>query len=163
MPDNASLQARFSVSLLHAGRAWRRRADRCLRAHGLSDATAYALLHAFRLGDGIRQSTLAESLGIEEPSLVPLLHRLCAAGLIRREADLRDRRARALRLTERGRDTAERVEAVLAGLRGDILKDVSAADLEASLRVLGAVEARIGHGLIPPARTGAASAAEDAA
>jgi MarR family transcriptional regulator, transcriptional regulator for hemolysin len=163
MADIAFLQARFSASLLHATRAWRRQANGCLRAHGLSEATAWALVHASRLGDGIRQTTLAESLGIEEPSLVPLLHHLCATGLIRRQEDARDRRAKALHLTELGRETAGRVEAVLAALRREILKDVSAADLEASLRVFAAVEARVGRSLIPPAPVGTASTGENAA
>ena len=61
--------------------------------------------------------------------------------LVCRSEDLHDRRAKALSLTERGRELVQAVEAQLVRLRHEVLADMAPADLEAALRVLHAFEA----------------------
>jgi MarR family transcriptional regulator for hemolysin len=75
-------------------------------------------------------------VGIEGPSLVRLLDQLCAAGLMRRDEDPDDRRAKTISLTDEGRAITATIEKELTGLRGEVLEGVSRADLEATLRVL---------------------------
>ena len=58
--------------------------DEELSGYGLTDATWRPLFHLGRLGDGIRQTELAEALGIQGPSLVRLLDNLERDGLISR-------------------------------------------------------------------------------
>ncbi|AIO43188.1 marR family protein [Burkholderia cepacia] len=96
----------------------------------------------------MRQGTLAEHVGIEGPSLVRLLDQLCAAGLARRDEDPHDRRAKTISLTAAGRAVTAKMEEDLRALRAQVLKGVSRADLEATLRVLNAFNATDPH---PPA------------
>src|SRR5207249_1255318 len=63
--------------LLHGtARAWRLKLDERLKPMGLSQAKWRTLLHLSLAGDSLTQAEIAERLGIEEPSLVTLLHRL---------------------------------------------------------------------------------------
>jgi MarR family transcriptional regulator for hemolysin len=96
------------------------------------------LLTANRLGEAVRQVTLAEHVGIEGPSLVRLLDQLCAAGLVRRDEDPEDKRANTITLTDEGRAVTARMEERLVTLRARLLKGVSREDLETTLRVLNA-------------------------
>jgi len=131
---------RLSVSsmLVVAARKWRRKSDGILSAYNVSEACAAPLLIAGRLGEAVRQVTLAEHVGIEGPSLVRLLDQLCAAGLVRRDEDPSDRRAKTIMLTEAGRAVTAMMEEDLRVLRARVLKGVTRADLETTLRVLNA-------------------------
>ena len=124
----------YCLDLMQAARQWRRLADAVVRPHGLSEATALPLILIARRA-GIRQTALAEAMGVEGPSLVRLLDQLCAAGLVTREPDQADRRAKCLHLTQRGRGLASRIVKDLDVLRRDVFADVSQNDLETSRRV----------------------------
>ena len=93
-----------------------------------------------RLGEGVRQVTVAHAAGMESPSLVRLLDQLCHAGYVRRTEDALDRRAKCLSLTDTGRELVQAVEAELARLRREVLHGIAPADLEAALRVIRAFE-----------------------
>ncbi|MGI4813395.1 MAG: MarR family winged helix-turn-helix transcriptional regulator [Janthinobacterium lividum] len=131
-----ALRLTVSTALVAASRQWRRTCHNVLTAYGVSEACATPLLHTGRLGDGVRQVTLAAAVGIEGPSLVRLLDQLCAADLVRREDDPADGRAKTIWLTDAGRATNAKIEARLVELRASALKGVSKEDLEATLRVL---------------------------
>ncbi|YBV94706.1 MarR family transcriptional regulator (plasmid) [Phyllobacteriaceae bacterium JZ32] len=135
-----NLQRIFTAKLLSTGRQWRRAVDQQLSAHGISEACAAPLLWIGRLGGGVRQVVLANQVGIEGPSLVRLLDQLEAMGLVVRKEDPTDRRAKGLWLTEEGQRLAARMEDMLDGLRGRILRDIDKADLEAAIRVLQAFD-----------------------
>jgi MarR family transcriptional regulator for hemolysin len=145
------MQSRFSVGLQHMSRAWRRRVDLAVAALGLSDATAWTLVQIHRSGGGLRQATLADLLGIEGPSLVRLLHQLCADGRVERRDDATDGRAKTLHLTPEGLALAIQVEALLQALREELLAGVSPAELASCLRVFDAVAEAAGIMLPRPA------------
>ncbi len=153
MSDRQATQSSFALLLQHLARAWRREVDAALTPLGLSEAPGTALLTLFRLGGGIRQGMLAERMGIEGPSLVPLLDQLCVAGLVTRREDSNDRRAKVLHLTEPGEAMAARLEAAIAAVRDRLLAHVSDADLDAALRVFRTLEGALGHSKLPPARS----------
>lgn len=75
---------------------------------------------------------LGERLGLESNTLTPLLKRLQAMGLIRRERDPRDERVVRLRLTDQGRALEGPACAVPAELLG-----ASGLDLAALTRIRG--------------------------
>ena len=152
MPSSLPPQAEFSATLLLLGRAWRRQVEQAIGDLGLSEATAWPLVLIRRLGGGIRQGALAEALGIEGPSLVRLLDQLCAAGFVERRDDPSDRRARSLYLTAAGEAQADAVDARLDSVRAQLLAGVSAADLDACLRVFRTVSRAAGA---PPLAAGA--------
>jgi MarR family transcriptional regulator for hemolysin len=138
MPNLDALRRTVSSTLVVAARKWRRTSHGVLAAFNVSEACATPLLIASRLGSAVRQVTLADHIGIEGPSLVRLLDQLCAAGLMRREEDPDDRRAKTVALTDEGRAVTAKIEEELVALRAQALKHVSRSDLEAALRVLNA-------------------------
>ena len=138
MPNLHDLRLSVSSMLVVAARKWRRKSDGVLSAYNVSEACAAPLLIAGRLGEAVRQVTLAEHVGIEGPSLVRLLDQLCTAGLVRSDEDPSDRRAKTIVLTEAGRAVTAMMEEDLRVLRTRVLKGVTRAELETTLRVLNA-------------------------
>ncbi|MDR5734495.1 MULTISPECIES: MarR family winged helix-turn-helix transcriptional regulator [Caballeronia] len=137
------LRRSVSSTLVLAARRWRRTSHGVLASYGVSEACAVPLLAAHRLGQAVRQVALAEHIGIEGPSLVRLLDQLCAAGLVRRDEDPEDKRAKTISLTDEGRAVTARMEERLVSLRERLLKDVSREDLETTLRVLSVFNASV--------------------
>ncbi|RKT20721.1 MarR family transcriptional regulator for hemolysin [Paraburkholderia sp. RAU2J] len=176
MPNLDILRRTVSSTLVVAARKWRRTSHGVLAAFNVSEACATPLLTASRLGAAVRQVTLADHVGIEGPSLVRLLDQLCAAGLMRREEDPEDRRAKTVALTDEGRAVTAKMEEELVTLRAQALKGVSRSDLEAALRVLdaftndaaerveqsGSERARLGQPTQQARRTQAAQASQQA-
>src|SRR3982751_3610577 len=88
--------------LLHGtARAWRLKLDQRLKPLGLSQAKWRTLLHLYRAEHDLTQSEIASHLGIEEPTLVSLLHRLERAGWVARQTAKHDRRCKTVRLGSR--------------------------------------------------------------
>ena len=119
-----------------SSRLWRRIARQEAARHGVSEAASSPLLWIERLGPPVRQNVLADAVGIESPSLVPLLRELESAGLIDRVADPTDRRAKAVSLTAKGEQVVAAVNADLEALRRQVFADVAAVDLEMRLEEL---------------------------
>ncbi|MFD1703633.1 MarR family winged helix-turn-helix transcriptional regulator [Methylopila henanensis] len=146
---NASSSPATAVELGYdlavAARRWRRMLDETLSRYDLSDASWRPLLHLDRIGDGARQSDLAQSLGIEGPSLVRLLDRLAAAGLLERREDPSDRRAKTLHLTDAGLAAVARLRTVVAAACADMLEGVTEDEIAVCRRVLARVAERAGR------------------
>ena len=122
----------------------------------LTEATALPLLLIGRLGGDLRQTALADALGVEGPSLVRLLDQLGEAGLVTRREDPTDRRAKVLALTPEGQARAAAIEARFESLREAVFGDLGDDDLRAALRVLRALQAQGPKGTCPPAAGGRA-------
>lgn len=125
------------------GRAYRRHVDKAFLTLGVSHTLALPVMLLGRLEDGVRQGALVDALGIEPPSLVPLLNQLERDGLVERHPDLTDKRAKTLHLTAAGRDLAERAEAAASQVRINLLRDIPAADIEVAARVLIQLQAAL--------------------
>ncbi|MFS2157016.1 MarR family winged helix-turn-helix transcriptional regulator [Pseudomonas sp. Pseusp122] len=132
------LQMNVTGGMVAASRQWRRICQTTLSSSGVSEACAAPLLMIMRLGDGVRQVTVAHACGMESPSLVRLLDQLCKADIVLRSEDPTDRRAKCLSLTDSGRTIGLSIENELIRLRRDVLQKVAPADLEAALRVFRA-------------------------
>ncbi|MGB0130996.1 MarR family winged helix-turn-helix transcriptional regulator [Chlorobium sp.] len=102
-------------------RRWRKVLDAAFREVGLTDATWRPLLHLSLLGDGVRQKDLAQSIGIEDPSLVRVLDDLAAKGLVIRAEDKSDRRAKILKLTMEGHNAVVSIRRILVPLEKTLL------------------------------------------
>src|SRR6202047_2403303 len=88
--------------LLHGtARAWRLKLDERLKPMGLSQAKWRTLLHLSVAPGPLTQSEIAARLGIEEPTLVTLLHRLEDDGWVTRKNAAHDRRCKTLQLAPR--------------------------------------------------------------
>ncbi|AKA27360.1 MarR family winged helix-turn-helix transcriptional regulator [Pseudomonas chlororaphis] len=139
----------ISSGMVVAARHWRRICQSTLVNYGISEACAVPLLMIGRLGEGVRQVTVAHAAGMESPSLVRLLDQLCNAGYACRTEDPNDRRAKCLSLTDSGRELVQSVEAELVRLRGEVLAGIPPADLEAALRVIRAFESAVQLPAVP--------------
>ena len=123
--------------LLHGtARAWRLKLDGRLKPMGLSQAKWRTLLHLSLAGDALTQAEIAERLGIEQPSLVTLLHRLENEGWIIRRSSLHDRRCKMVFLGQRAQRVISQINAAAEKLRHELLENVSASDLRSCVRVL---------------------------
>jgi MarR family transcriptional regulator for hemolysin len=139
MQDDAYLLRTLTRDLLLTGRQWRKMARGTAARHGVSEAAASPLVWIARLGENVRQTALAEAVGIEGASLVRLLDDLVAAGLVLREPDPADRRANNVTLTDAGRRVVGEIETELDDLRRAVFSGHPRADIEAALRVLAAI------------------------
>jgi MarR family transcriptional regulator for hemolysin len=123
--------------LLHGtARAWRLKLDERLKPMGLSQAKWRTLLHLSLAGDSLTQAEIAERLGIEEPSLVTLLHRLENEDWIIRRTSPHDRRCKMVLLGRRAQNVISQINAAAEELRHELLENISAADLRTCVRVL---------------------------
>ena len=110
----------------------------------MSEAASAPLLWIERLGENVRQNTLADAIGIEGASLVRLLDELQASGLITRIPDPSDRRANAVNLTDSGWAVVRDVNKALSELRLAVFQKISRKDAEAALRVFAAIDTAAG-------------------
>ncbi len=130
------MQWSFGSLVIRVGQLWRRTMGQALADHGMSQATALPLIVLLRQEQEIRQIALAEAMGIEGPSLVPLLDALENDGLVERLCDPEDRRAKLVRLTPAGRTKAEEVEAVVDTVRNRIFRSIAPEDRQKTEQVL---------------------------
>jgi MarR family transcriptional regulator for hemolysin len=122
------------------GRAYRRHVDKAFLSLGVSHTLALPVMLLGRLEDGVRQGALVDALGVEAPSLVPLLNQLERSGLVERRPDIADKRAKTLHLTPSGRELAARAEVVANDVRSAILSTIPADEIEVAARVLNRLQ-----------------------
>jgi MarR family transcriptional regulator for hemolysin len=142
--ETAYLLRDLTRDLLLVGRLWRKMAREAAARHGVSEAASAPLIWIERLGDNVRQNTLAEAIGIEGASLVRLIDELQSSGLVTREPDPSDRRANVVSLTPRGREVVTEVNDDIQALRQQIFTGLSDADIEATGRVFAAIKEAAG-------------------
>ncbi|MGN6389061.1 MAG: MarR family winged helix-turn-helix transcriptional regulator [Burkholderiaceae bacterium] len=129
----------LTLTLTQVARAYKSAADKMASDYQLSQATAWPVVMIGRLGEGVRPGMVAEALGIEPSSVVRLIDQLVDAGLVEREEDASDRRAKVLRLTADGRDRAAQLEKALAAFRRSLFRGMERADIDNCLKVLGSL------------------------
>jgi MarR family transcriptional regulator for hemolysin len=143
MSNDPAIRTGFGLELLQLGRQWRQAVDAAIRQDIFPDAGWRPLYYLHRATKPLRQKDLAALIGIEGPSLVPLLDALAASGLLERVEDPQDRRARQLRLTASGEAVGARIAGRLAEVERELLHGVS----DDELRAAEATLARIGSAL----------------
>lgn len=128
--------------LVRADRRWRSHAERKFMRHDISEARAMPLIWVSRLGNGVWQSEVANSIGIRAATLADMITQLEAAKLIERREDPKDQRAKALWLTEEGTTLAAKLEEMLSELHEDILSEFDTAELEIATKILRRISMR---------------------
>ncbi|MCO5161949.1 MAG: MarR family transcriptional regulator [Mesorhizobium sp.] len=104
---------------------------------GLTPGEARALSNAFRAGV-VRQTVLADRMGVEAMTLSAYLDRLEARGLIERRPDPTDRRAKLVYLADSARAVLETIQAVGDSIKDDLVQTISPSEwehLNAALRL----------------------------
>ena len=129
--------------LLHGtARAWRLKLDERLKPMGLSQAKWRTLLHLSLAHGPLTQTEIAERLGIEEPSLVTLLHRLESQGWVVRRSSQHDRRCKTVHLAPRAQRVIAQINWAAAKLRYELLADIPAPELQTCMRVLAQIRGK---------------------
>jgi MarR family transcriptional regulator, transcriptional regulator for hemolysin len=129
--------------LLHGtARAWRQKLDERLKPMGLSQAKWRTLMHLSLAEDALTQAEIAERLGVEEPTVVNLLHRLEQDSWITRRNSPHDRRCKMVLLGRRAQRVIAEINATAAKLRHELLAGVASGDLETCIEVLGQIRQR---------------------
>jgi len=129
--------------LLHGtARAWRQKLDERLKPMGLSQAKWRTLMHLSIAQDALTQAEIAARLGVEEPTVVTLLHRLEREAWITRTGSPHDRRCKMVLLGRRAERVIVQINATADKLRHELLSDIKDADLKTCMRVLARVRDR---------------------
>jgi MarR family transcriptional regulator, transcriptional regulator for hemolysin len=129
--------------LLHGtARAWRQKLDERLKPMGLSQAKWRTLLHLSLAQDDLTQAEIAARLGVEEPSVVTLLHRLEKEGWVVRRNSSHDRRCKFVHLGRRAQRVIAGINATAEKLRRELLADISDSDLQMCMKVLARIQER---------------------
>ncbi|MDP9940049.1 MarR family transcriptional regulator [Ectopseudomonas alcaliphila] len=134
-------QHRFAMQVAQLSRAWRSELDRRLVGLGLSQARWLVLLHLARFSEMPTQRELAQSIGVEGPTLARLLDSLESQGLVIRVAVPEDRRAKKIALQPSAQPLIEKIEAISTQLRHEVFAGIDEDDLrrcqQVHARVLG--------------------------
>ena len=134
-------QHRFAMQVAQLSRAWRSELDRRLVGLGLSQARWLVLLHLARFTEMPTQRELAQSVGVEGPTLARLLDSLESQGLVTRVAVPEDRRAKKIALQPKEQPLIEKIEAISTQLRHEVFAGIDEDDLrrcqQVHARVLG--------------------------
>ena len=128
-------QHRFGMQLAQMSRGWRAELDRRLAGLGLSQARWLVLLHLARFDEAPTQRELAQSVGVEGPTLARLLDSLEAQGLVQRHSVIEDRRAKKIVLSDSARPLIEQIEAIATALRQELFVGIDEEEARICLRV----------------------------
>lgn len=109
---------------------------------GLTTGEGRALLNVRRTGP-IRQTALAERLGIEAMTLSGLLDRLELKGYVERQPDPDDRRAKLVTLTAAGEAVVSGIQPIAASIRGDAARGIDPHDWQRMLEALKIARANL--------------------
>ncbi len=128
-------QHRFGMQLAQMSRGWRAELDRRLAGLGLSQARWLVLLHLARFVEAPTQRELAQSVGVEGPTLARLLDSLETQGLVQRLAVAEDRRAKKILLCDTARPLIEQIETIANALRQELFEGVDEEEIKLCMRV----------------------------
>src|SRR5256885_6925209 len=129
--------------LLHGtARAWRQKLDHRLKPMGLSQAKWRTLMHLSLAGDALTQAEIAARLGVEEPSVVTLLHRLEREEWITRSNSQRDRRCKMVLLGRRAERVIAQINSTAETLRHELMAGIPISELQTCMKVLASISDR---------------------
>jgi DNA-binding MarR family transcriptional regulator len=111
-----------------------------LARHGIS-MWGYVVLNALDGNPAGTQGALAQAIGADKTRIIAILDELQLMGLISRERDPADRRARLLSITRAGRELRLAVRAEIQANENRVLTRLPAADRQAFLRAAAALSA----------------------
>lgn len=114
-----------------------------IRPLGLAPAQFMTLLELWE-GDGLTQKDLVQRLDVEQATMANTLNRMERDGLIEREENPKDRRARVIRLTDKARALQDDAKAAANQVNGIALSGLSEDERRAFVktitRVIGALQ-----------------------
>jgi len=136
--------------------------DKALKPYGITRAQWWVLANmSRRKGEGMMQTDLAKVMDVGKVALGGLIDRLEAGGLVKREADRSDRRAKRVVMTAKGTRMLANIQSVAAEFNSRVMVDIARSDLRCAEEVLHQMKKQlIAMDAVPGA--GAARIDEDA-
>jgi DNA-binding MarR family transcriptional regulator len=101
----------------------------------------YIVLSRLAAAPAETQLSLAQAIGYDKGRLIGLLDELEGAGLLTREPDPKDRRAKVISLTAAGRTRQERARRDIRAMERRLLARVDAADVDLLRKLLATLSA----------------------
>jgi DNA-binding MarR family transcriptional regulator len=128
--------AEFAGQLLF--RLWRVSHERTAEALEMIGLTPplFALLNVRGAREGAIQQEIGQAMGIDPSTMVSLIDQLEGAGLAQRRTHPKDRRAREVTITPKGRRTLERARGLATQVEDDVLRGLSATERRRLLTLL---------------------------
>ena len=136
------LKRQLIAQLVESSRLLRNYIDSRAKTRGTTRAQ-WIVLFRLRQQEGLSQVDLAEVLELQPISLVRLLDRLVAHGLLERRPDPKDRRTNRLHLTKAGRRLVDDLDSLHDSIASDVLRDIPIDAIRVSLETLVDVKERI--------------------
>ena len=105
---------------------------------GVLDLTPgiFAVLVLIEANTGLKQTELANAVGLDRSSMVPVIDNLERRGLVRRQAVATDRRANALRLTAAGSALLKKAKRLVAAHEARLAENLAAGERVALVAML---------------------------
>lgn len=119
----------LGMLVFEVGRLMRRTFEANLDGSSLSLAQARLLFYV-NLNEGARQVALAEMLEVQPISAARLIDQLVQMGVVERRLDPSDRRAHLIYLTPAAEPHLASIQVVLTKVRANLLRDISADELQ---------------------------------
>jgi DNA-binding MarR family transcriptional regulator len=119
-------------------RLWRAshvRAANALESLHLTPAL-FGLLNVIAAGEGSNQQELGSAMGIDRSTMVSLIDQLEGAGFAKRRPSARDRRAREVVITPKGRRVLQRARRLIAQVEDEVLGGLTVAERSELLALL---------------------------
>jgi MarR family transcriptional regulator for hemolysin len=136
------LKRQLIAQLVESSRILRNYIELRAKSRGTTRAQ-WIVLFRLRQQEGLSQVDLADVLELQPISLVRLLDRLVAHGLLERRQDPKDRRANRLFLTASARQLVDDLDSLRDAIATDVLQDIKTDAIEISLQTLRDVKERI--------------------
>ncbi|MEN2978137.1 MarR family transcriptional regulator [Tistrella bauzanensis] len=138
-------RARLGWTVARLARSWRSVLDARLAPHGLTQSRWRVLNVVSTTSRPLTQRELADRLAIEAPTLVRLLDRLEADGLVERRPDGQDRRRKVIGLGPKAAPATDAIAREIAAVRADLLGGLTDDQIAQALLVLDAVQGAAEH------------------
>ncbi|WP_240162259.1 MarR family winged helix-turn-helix transcriptional regulator [Glaciimonas sp. PAMC28666] len=129
------------MALHSTARAWRQALDRRLKDLGVGQAGWMAIATIAKADKPMSQTELAQSLNVEDPTMVSMIDRLAKAGFIVRVPSETDRRVKLIELTETGMQLYGKVKTEADAFRAEFLAQIDPQKLLAATEVLETLQA----------------------
>src|SRR5260370_33501794 len=143
------LKRQLIAQLVESSRLLRNYIDNRAKGRGTTRAQ-WIVLFRLRQQEGLSQVDLADVLELQPISLVRLLDRLVAHGLLERRHHPRDRRANRLVPTGNGPQLVDDLDSLRDSIAADVLQDIPTDTIETSLTTLRDIKERIKSFAEPP-------------
>ncbi|GGC17840.1 MarR family transcriptional regulator [Novosphingobium marinum] len=133
----------LGYQLVDCSRLLRRHFDDLIRPFGLTGPQA-RMLFTVQRSEGLNQNAYADLLEVEPITLCRMVDRMEEAGLLAREPDPKDRRARRLMLTSQGKEAINSLRPVIDAVIEDIAGALDENERSAMASGLDKLRGRLG-------------------